>query len=457
MITFSTAGRGAASRTAAISPDTSSQRPARARPRLMTMSISAAPSLAARSASVALTAAWCAPEGNPATEATAMPVPASSRAAAGTIVGDTHTAQVPRATASWHRAATSRSVASGASSVWSIMAASSSLVSSTGPLTFPAPPSPVPSPSATSSPASPPSATSSPAPRSPASPSPEAPPPWLQQASAQRTHHRSLLQHLRHLLAQRFELAGGIRPQRRQVAAAASIQDDLQVHLQLRLGAARPHGNPRAVGAPPDHPLRRGQPERLRRAVRVRPDGQAQVVDGGHGFPEQRRGRRGPQPAEQRCAVPRSAAARLAGAWATALGITGARPAAPGAGGPAPPAARAPGSWAAAPRGRAAHVSRRQRHRPLGCGVQAEAPGQVVEDIRQGPAGALRLGGRLGQREGGGDPVLVAHQVGHGVAERLLVAEEEPGTRLLLVSPHDPLEPGQRLGVTRPGGGRHPA
>ncbi|CAG7316611.1 hypothetical protein PICSAR65_01695 [Mycobacterium avium subsp. paratuberculosis] len=56
----------------------------------MTMSISAAPEATASAASWALTADTCLPDGNPATLATRTPAPACT--AAGTIVGETHTA-----------------------------------------------------------------------------------------------------------------------------------------------------------------------------------------------------------------------------------------------------------------------------------------------------------------------------------------------------------------------------
>ena len=92
MITFSRVGLGTAPRTAAISSSTSFQRPALARPRLMTMSISWAPVAAASPASSAFSPAMCAPDGNPATAATRRVLPATSRAATAASVGDTHTA-----------------------------------------------------------------------------------------------------------------------------------------------------------------------------------------------------------------------------------------------------------------------------------------------------------------------------------------------------------------------------
>src|SRR6201996_6802589 len=124
MITLSTTGLGISPRTVAISCSTSFHRPSLARPRLMTMSTSCAPVAAAMPASWALSPALWAPDGNPATAATLISWPGSSRAAVLTSVGDTHTAYTPSWRASAHRAAMSFSVASGASRVWSIISAS---------------------------------------------------------------------------------------------------------------------------------------------------------------------------------------------------------------------------------------------------------------------------------------------------------------------------------------------
>ena len=71
-------------------------------------------------------------------------------------------------------------------------------------------------------------------------------------------------------------------------------------------------------------------------------------------------------------------------------------------------------------------------------------------------AGALLARRQLGDHERRGDAVLVAHDVGHGVAERLLVAEQQPVVGQLRDGAHDPLEAGQRLGVRAPDGLGHP-
>ena len=54
-----------------------------------------------------------------------------------------------------------------------------------------------------------------------------------------------------------------------------------------------------------------------------------------------------------------------------------------------------------------------------------------------------------------GDAVLVAHDVGHRVAERLLVGEQQPVLRRLGDRAHHPLEAGERLGVAGAGGLGH--
>src|SRR5699024_9920967 len=118
MITFSTTGALATSRTARISCSTASYSPARARPTLRTMSTSSAPLATDSRASNALTSAECWPEGNPHTVATFTVV------STGSIEGETQTENVPSSSASRSSAVTSAAVASGLSRVWSMRAAS---------------------------------------------------------------------------------------------------------------------------------------------------------------------------------------------------------------------------------------------------------------------------------------------------------------------------------------------
>ncbi len=89
-------------------------------------------------------------------------------------------------------------------------------------------------------------------------------------------------------------------------------------------------------------------------------------------------------------------------------------------------------------------------HGDLVGGVAPVLPGQLVEALRQRRALRLQRRRQFGDEQRRADAVLVADQVGRdGVAQRLLVAEDEVGR-----GPGDPLEAGERLGVRRRRGAR---
>jgi len=117
-----------AARTARTSFSVIRHRPALIAPTSTTMSTSPAPSVTARAASAALMSAWCLPLGKPTTVHVATSGD-SSPWASGRKDGEMQTEKTPRSFASAHRAATSAGVASGLSSVWSTMRASSERVS----------------------------------------------------------------------------------------------------------------------------------------------------------------------------------------------------------------------------------------------------------------------------------------------------------------------------------------
>jgi hypothetical protein len=121
-ITFSITSGPTAARTAATSATTGSHRSSQTAPRSTTMSTSPAPAATAAAASAALTAAGCAPDGKPVTASTAMPG-GSTAVASGSRDGETQTAPTPSRPASRQWCDTSACVASGVSSVWSIMRA----------------------------------------------------------------------------------------------------------------------------------------------------------------------------------------------------------------------------------------------------------------------------------------------------------------------------------------------
>ncbi len=127
MMTFSSTKGPMAARTAATSAVTCAQRSSSAAPRSMTMSISLAPAATAAAASAALTATGCAPDGKPVTAATPIPG-ASTPGTRGSRDGETQIATTPSRPACRASRVTSSSVASGASSVWSIMRASAARV-----------------------------------------------------------------------------------------------------------------------------------------------------------------------------------------------------------------------------------------------------------------------------------------------------------------------------------------
>ena len=111
--------------TASMSRSTTRRSPDLSAPMLMTMSISRAPSKSARRVSYCLTSGVVAPSGNPTTEQTFTADPCRSRAQLATQVGFTHTLAKWYSAASRHNFSTSLREASGLSSVWSIIAATS--------------------------------------------------------------------------------------------------------------------------------------------------------------------------------------------------------------------------------------------------------------------------------------------------------------------------------------------
>ena len=113
----------AAFTTPSISRCTSAQSPALAAPTWMTISSSSAPMAAQLAASAAFCSGVMAPSGNPTTQHTFTPVPCSSFAASGIYTGLTQTLAKWYAAASAHSFSICSGVASGFSSVWSIMAA----------------------------------------------------------------------------------------------------------------------------------------------------------------------------------------------------------------------------------------------------------------------------------------------------------------------------------------------
>jgi len=112
------------SATAASSSRTLLHRPSMIQPRLITRSISLAPSSRAPSVSASLTAVVAAPRGNPQTEATSTPLPRSCSTAIPTRTGLTQTAANPHSRASPQRRTISASRAWAFSSVWSMVRAS---------------------------------------------------------------------------------------------------------------------------------------------------------------------------------------------------------------------------------------------------------------------------------------------------------------------------------------------
>ena len=71
---------------------------------------------------------------------------------------------------------------------------------------------------------------------------------------------------------------------------------------------------------------------------------------------------------------------------------------------------------------------------------------ELVQPGEQRRPGGLQLGGEVGDAQRRADAVLVPHEVGRdGVPQRLLVAVDE-----VVGGSHDPLEPGERLGVVDP-------
>ena len=95
--------------------------------------------------------------------------------------------------------------------------------------------------------------------------------------------------------------------------------------------------------------------------------------------------------------------------------------------------------------------------RALPGGVDPELAGQVVEPVAHRAAARRSARHQLGEGEGGGDAVLVAHERADARAERLLVAVHEAQVGPVERGTGDPLEPGQRLGVGDAPGGGQPA
>ena len=79
--------------------------------------------------------------------------------------------------------------------------------------------------------------------------------------------------------------------------------------------------------------------------------------------------------------------------------------------------------------------------------MDAVASPQIVEQVTHRVAFDPCGGRQFGKQQRRGDPILVAHRVAHRVAERLLVAEDEPPGPVGQARPDDPFEPGQGFGV----------